>query len=82
MKGLEEPMTQGEIDKVLEEKYGGSIGADEFAFEVFDKSNKRIFATKFDASVKIPHLNNDQTSWTTFSWAFDLPDYLSISNEL
>src|SRR4051812_33121323 len=45
MKGMEEPMTQNEIQRVLEEKYNGFLVGKEFAFEIFDKTGKRkLFA--------------------------------------
>jgi len=77
MKGMEEPMTQREIRKVLQERYGGSIRADEFAFEVFDAVGNKIFKTRFDASAKsIGGGGADSTTFTTFSWSFELPDDL------
>jgi len=77
MKGMEEPMTQQEIRTVLQERYGGSIRADEFAFEVFDVDGNKIFKTRFDAAEKpIGGGGTDSTTFTTFSWSFELPDNL------
>ena len=76
IQGMEDPKTQDEIDQVLEERYNGCICANEFAFEVYDNENNKIFATRFDVSDRIPTLNNDQEQWTTFSWVFDLPAHL------
>lgn len=79
MKGMEEPLTQDEIHKVLKEQHNGAIGAKEFAFEVFDKTGTRkLFATRFNAEEKIPAdgYASDKLVVTTFSWIFDLPEDL------
>ncbi|GEM_PF-5319451 len=76
MKGMEEPLTQDEIDQVLKERYKGAIMAEEFAFEVFDGTGEKIFATKFNAADKIPAdgFNPQKMVFTNFSWAFELSD--------
>jgi hypothetical protein len=84
MKGMEEPLTQDEIDHVLKERYKGAIMAEEFAFEVFDRTGEKIFATKFNAADKIPPdgFNPEKMVFTSFSWPFPLTDRLkSLLNE-
>jgi hypothetical protein len=76
MKGMEEPLKQDEIRKVMDERYKGSIGADEFAFEVFDNTGqKKLFAIRFNAKEKIPSdgYSTDKLVVTSFCWAFDMP---------
>ena len=76
MKGMEEPLTQEEIDVVLKERYNGGIMADEFAFEVFNGDGEKIFATKFNAADKTPAdaFNSEKMVFTNFSWSFELSD--------
>lgn len=76
MKGMEEPMNQDQIDQVLKDRYTGAIMADEFAFEVFNRQGEKIFATKFNAVEKMSPdaFNPEKTTWTHFSWSFELSD--------
>lgn len=76
MKGMEEPMTQDQIDQVIKERYRGAIMADEFAFEVFNGEGEKIFATKFNAADKMSAdaFNPEKTVFTNFSWPFELSD--------
>ncbi|MDD4319431.1 MAG: hypothetical protein PHW10_03865 [Candidatus Peribacteraceae bacterium] len=76
MKGMEEPMTQDKIDQVLEERYKGALMAEEFAFEVFDRSGEKIFATRFNALDKISAdgFSSEKIVFTNFSWPFELSD--------
>lgn len=79
MKGMEEPLTQDEIYGVLKERYKGVLCGQEFAFEVFDSTGKRkLFATRFNAQEKMPSdgCASDKAVYTSFSWAFDLPEDL------
>lgn len=79
MKGMEEPLTQDEIYDVLKEHYEGVLCGQEFAFEVFDSTGKRKwFATRFNVQEKIPSdgYASDKVVYTSFSWAFDLPEDL------
>ena len=79
MKGMENPMIQDEIEKVLKEHHKGFLSAKEFAFEVFDKTGTRkLFATRFDAEDKIPPegYGNEHLVVQSFSWLFDLPEDL------
>lgn len=79
MKGMEEPMTQREIRAVLQERYRGSIRADEFVFEVYDAEGNKIFKTRFNAAEKpIGDGRTDSTTFTTFAWSFELPDNLKV----
>lgn len=55
MKGMENPMTQDEIQEVLETQHRGFLGAKEYAFEVFDETGEeKLFATKFNADERFP----------------------------
>lgn len=77
MKGLEEPMTQTEIGKVLKNLHKGALIGKDFAFEVFDKTGtEKLFATVFNAQDRIPAdgFSSDKEVFTTFSWAFELPE--------
>ena len=78
MKGMEEPMRQGEIQKVLDERHKGFLAAKEFIFEVFDKTGKNLFGTRFNAEDKIPAegYGSDKMVFTSFSWSFLLPPEL------
>lgn len=79
LKGMEEPMPQKEINKVLNEQRHGALCFEEFAFEVFDETGKeKLFATKFNAQEKNPPdgYAPDEIVYTSFSWAFELPERL------
>ena len=80
MKGMEEPMSQDEIDKVLKEKHNGYISAKEFIFEVFDNTGKNLFGTRFNAEEKIPAegYGSDKMVWTSFNWSYPLRADLQI----
>lgn len=81
MKGMEEPMTQQEIHEVIEKKHHGALRREEFAFEVFDETGKeKLFATRFNAQERIPPdgFAPDKEVFTTFSWAFELPEHLKV----
>lgn len=81
MKGMEEPMRQDEIQKVLDEKHKGSLPGKEFIFEVFDKTGKtNLFGTKFNAEEKIPAegYGSEHMVFTSFTWSFPLPPELQI----
>ena len=83
-KGMEEPMSQKEINDVLDEQHNKTLCFEEFAFEVFDETGKDLlFATKFNAQDKVPPNGNssDNVVYTTFSWAFELPERL-MENEI
>lgn len=82
IKKMEEPMLQDEIDRVLREHYYGGIEADEFIFEVFDGSNNKIFATRFNAKERVPAegYDSDKFVWTSYSWHFDLPTRLEFKS--
>lgn len=76
MKGMEKPMTQDEIRKVIDEVHKGYLSGMEFIFEVFDKTGERnLFGTKFDAKEKIPPegYGNEHLVVTSFTWSFPLP---------
>ena len=79
MKGMENPIRQEQIQKVLDKKHNGYLDGKEFVFEVFDKTGKRpLFATKFNAEEKIPTegYGSKHLVATSFCWAFDLPEDL------
>lgn len=80
MKGMEKPLSQEEIRKVLKEKHQGSIHGEEFAFEVFDEKGERLFATKFNAQERIPPdgFESNKVVYTSFSWVFELPEGLRL----
>lgn len=76
MKGMEEPMRQDDIQKVLKEQHKGYIAGKEFVFEVFDQTGEEcLFATKFNAEERIPAegYGSEHLVVTTFSWNFPLP---------
>jgi hypothetical protein len=80
MKGMEKPMTQDQIQEVIENQHSGSLCGEEFAFEVFDDKDELLFATKFNAQERIPPdgYHSDKMVSTSFSWIFDLPERLRI----
>jgi len=75
MKGMENPMREEEIQKVLDEKHNGFLAGKEFIFEVFDNTGDNIFGTKFDATEKIPSegYGSEHLVITSFSWSYPLP---------
>ena len=85
MKGMEEPMTQDEINDVIKERHRGALCGTEFAFEVYDSTgDRKLFATRFNAQDKIPadgHAS-DKAVYTSFSWVFDLPEDLKKLAEI
>jgi len=79
MKGMESPMEQREIRKVLDEKHKGFLEGKEFAFEVFDNTGTtKLFATRFNATEKIPAegYESEHLVATSFCWSFDLREEL------
>lgn len=81
MKGMEEPMRQDEIQRVLDKQHNGFLAGKEFIFEVFDKSGeKNLFGTKFNVDEKIPAegYGSEHLVVTSFSWNFPLPPELQV----
>ena len=78
MKGMEEPMSQDEIHEVLKHHHHGALRAEEFVFEVFDRDGALLFHSKFNAQERIPPdgYAPDKIVWTSYSWAFELPERL------
>lgn len=85
MKGMEKPMRQDEIQKVIDEQHRGFLAGKEFIFEVFDKTGERVlFGTKFNAEEKIPAegYGSEHLVVTSFTWSFPLPpDLQEIAKE-
>jgi hypothetical protein len=76
MKGMEKPMSQDEIRKVIDEVHKGHLSGKEFIFEVFDKTGeKNLFGTRFNAEEKIPAegYGNEHLVFTSFTWSYPLP---------
>lgn len=81
MKGMEEPMRQDDIQKVIDERHKGSIAGKEFIFEVFDETGKtNLFGTKFNAEEKIPAegYGSEHLVVTSFTWSLPLPPELQF----
>jgi hypothetical protein len=79
MNGMEEPMRQDEIQKVLDKDHNGYLAGKEFVFEVFDKLGKtNLFGSRFNAVEKIPAegYGSEHLVVTSFSWSFPLPSEL------
>ena len=81
IKGMEDPMRQAEIQRVLNDLHKGFLAGKEFIFEVFDKTGKKnLFGTKFNAEDKIPAegYGSEHLVVTSFTWSFPLPPDLQL----
>lgn len=82
MKGMENPMTEDEIDNALNKFHNGYLSGSEFVFEVYQSDGKtNLFATKFNVEDKIPDeaFKSDRLVITPFTWSFPLPQDLQVS---
>lgn len=77
MKGMEDPMSQDEIEDAMKKFYNGYLNGSEFIFEVFDNTGKELlFGTKFNAADRIPSegYGTEHLVVTSFTWSFPLPE--------